>query len=138
MVHVAPPPLVYFVLEEVRSGVARGASKEKNGVLGVKEDVGVSGRRLNMFVKSDLKPFARLETKLVEVIQLLGSIMPSKEKHAVSNHTAGSSVPRRRKLYSFVFDDGPSILDEVESMEVVLVVAIVSSEDVDRVLVHNG
>lgn len=67
--------------------------------------------------------------------------MAPEEEHHVFVDSGGSAIPAfgpDSVAVEFEIDLAPSIGDEVESVKVIAVVAVVTSEDVHGVLVNDG
>jgi hypothetical protein len=83
-----------------------------------------------------LIPLAALEVKLVEVVQLFGTIMSSEQVHVILNYSAASPIPWGWYAPSYLFDRRPLVSNEVEAMEIVLVVTIIASINVERIFIN--
>jgi len=85
----------------------------------------------------NLKPFSSFEIVIVKIIKLFRPIMTSKQVHVFLYNCARCSISRWGWFPCCVFDLSPWIWSKVESVEIILVMAIIASKDVHWVLKYN-
>lgn len=100
--------------------------------------MGIPRTRFRCSLVQDLGPRLLLETEGVEVVELFSAIMPTKEIQLVTDHCTCGPISRRWTCSFTIFDWCPSIANEVEPMQIVLVMAVIPAEYVHGVFKDNS
>lgn len=132
-----PKVLIHFELVKIGSWVASATTEEINWVTMSQEYMWVPRWWNQHAWKIDMCPLLSAKVKIEKVIQLSCTIVPSKQVHSLSHDGGRSPVPWLWPK-SISSDLKPLPLSKIELVQIVAVVSIIASKNVQLIIIDNG